>query len=711
MKHNDLIRVCFSLFALSFTISLINDAVYAQSSALEEVVVTAQRRTTDLQSTAISASVLSGEDLIDKSINNLEFIQYSAPSVKISNYGSANVFSIRGVGRTQVDIDVPSGVVIYRDGAPTIAGYFQGEPYFDIKSIEVLRGPQGTFVGKSASGGAVFINTRDPELGDHVSGSIEGGYGNNDTKEVTGIVNIPVNDTFAVRGAFKHLDSNDFYDSITGNYTGHPGERDLNSFRGSLLWTPNKNFEALVKVDYHDLDFGGNAVSSYGTDPYNVVNNGDIRYHDKSTRVVGDLSYIFNNGVKLRSLSAYQFLDSVNNLDINASDPLFYQFKSSFTVDIISEEINLISPEDQRLRWVLGFLYFQQEADVPYWQKDGFTFTGGGFGTDYPWLTSPWFKHEDEWSIFGHVAYNLTDKLDIEAGLRYSDYYTDQFTEWVFGDGTTPPTLVFAPPGTQKLSEGSVDGQITLNYTVNEQHFLYALISRGHTVGGINIFPPFREYKEMEVWNYEGGWKANWMNDEVRTQTTVFYQDIDNFQVNFEQQIGLGQDNRNAPGGSTIWGIEFSAQAHVNNWHVDANLAYLDSDIGPFAGVTDPFTVMPTDRSGIQIPYLSKWAGNFGIAYDYQFGGDYILTPRYDIGYTEGSQSKLWDTPLVTLKDRVISNVNVTLRPGSDKWSATFWMTNAFNYRYIAAIQNLGSLRYAGRPQEFGFRVKYNFGM
>src|SRR6185369_16738831 len=96
---------------------------------------------------------------------------------QISDYASANTFNIRGIGQAQVDIDLPSGVVIYRDGVPTLTGYFQNAPYYDIASVEVLRGPQGTFVGKSAAAGAVFIRTRDPELGS-TGGDLTLGAGN-----------------------------------------------------------------------------------------------------------------------------------------------------------------------------------------------------------------------------------------------------------------------------------------------------------------------------------------------------------------------------------------------------------------------------------------------------------------------------------------------------------------------------------------------------
>lgn len=720
--NNSLVRAVLPLVVLAVGL-LISMAANAQSSSdepsakrsqLEEIVVTAEKRTENLQTTALSATVLTGDMLSDKGITNLYQIQYAAPSVTIASQASANEFNIRGVGKSQVDIDVPNGVMIYRDGAPTLTGYFQNEPYFDLKSVEVLRGPQGTFVGRSAAGGAVFINTNDPDP-THFYGSLQGGGGNFSEKEFTGIVNIPISDKLAVRADYYHLDSGNFYDKIYGNYTGHPGTRDLNSFRGNLLWEPNSQFSALIKVDYNDLDFGGNVVSSPGYPLFTVEQNGDLAYHDKNTRVVGTLKYTFENGTSIKSLTAYQNLDSVNNLDLNGSVPAFYQFKSKFNVQVVSQELDLISPDTQRLRWIGGFLYFKQDVDVPPWQDNGFTFTGGPFAADYPWLTSPWKQHQDEWSVFGHLSYDLTDTVSLDGGVRYNNYNTDQFTDWTFGDGTFPPTLQFTPPGTQKLHENSVDGQVSLNWKVNDAHFLYALFSRGHIVGGINIFPPFREYQEEEVFNYEGGWKASWMDDSVRTQATIYYQAFNHFQVNYEQLAAFGapgQDNRNAPGHSSIYGFEFSMQGHINDWHPDFAFAYMHSDIGVFRNVIDPFTLQNIDLSHERTPYSPKFTVSGGLSYDFHLTGmasGFTLTPRMDISYVSQTQSKLWPESLVTMKARTLANAQVVLDAPNDKWSLTFWMTNAFDKRYVAGIQNLASLYYAGRPREFGARVKYNF--
>ncbi len=672
---------------------------------MEELVVTAERRESDVQETAISASVMSGEQLEEKGVVDLYTIQYAAPSMTIAHFGSANEFNIRGIGRTQVDIDVPSGVVIYRDGAPTIAGYFQTEPYYDLKSVEVLRGPQGTFVGKNAAGGAVFINTNDPDPS-QFSASVEAGLGNFGLWEVTGIVNVPVTDTLAIRASYRHLDSDDFYDSLSGNYTGHPASRDLDSYRFAVEWAPTEALVGSLKVDYHDLDFGGNVVSSPGFPIYDVEQNGDIAYEDQSLRVVGNIAYEFANGLTLNSISAYQDLDSLNNLDLNGSLPVFSQFKSNFSVDIITQELTLISPADQTVRWILGAFYFEQNVDVPDWTKDGFTFTGdvffsGGGATDYPWLTTPWDKHEDEWSLFGHAAYDLAEQWEIEAGVRYTKYATDQTTDYRFGLGDAPPVDVFAA-GTQDLDESSVDGQVALNYQMSDEHFLYALFSRGHVTSGINIFPPYRQYDEMEVRNYELGWKARWQDDAIRTQATLYLLDFDNYQVNFESpDIAIGQDNRNAPGDSQIKGVELSAQAHVDNWYADLAFAYMMSDIGNFDGVIDPFTGEEVSLSGNRTPYSPKVTFNVGLAY-------LRLTPRVDVSYVSDTQSKLWDTPLVEIEQRTIVNGRLVLAAPDDRWSVTGWITNALDEKYVAGIQNLATLYYAGRPREYGVTFKYN---
>jgi iron complex outermembrane receptor protein len=716
--------------AMACATSLFSVGVPAQSppsgstEKLEEVIVTAQRRAESLQNVPTSATVLTADLMEEKAVDSLNELQYAAPAVTISGFGSANIFNIRGIGRSQVDIDVPSGVVIYRDGAPTLAGYFQNEPYFDLDSVQVFRGPQGTFVGKSAAGGAVFINTKNPELG-QFAGSVEADVGNFSAKDLTAVVNIPASETFALRLAYKHYDRDKFYHSITGNFTGHPGEVDNNSVRLGILWQPSANLSSVLKIDYSHLDFGGNPTSVYGEDPLgDLAQNADFAYNDSSVRAILDVKYKTDGGLTFTSLSGYQDVDTVNNLDVNATLPLYYYFQSRANVKTFSQEFNLISPDDQRLKWVLGAFYERQKADIPTWDKGGFNFIGNGFPPTYPWATTPWQKTEDEWAAFGHLSYNVSDAVQLEAGARYSHYKLDQFTYWILNFGGTPPN-----PGDpnsfpwsghvggdrQELSEGSLDGQVALNWKVNGQHFVYGLVSRGHITGGVNLFPQFLAYKEMQVINYEIGWKASFLDDRFRTQTTVYYETFDNYQANFSQVTIAGINNptnRNAETQSRISGAEFSAQAHIGGLRVDVGAAYLDSKLGTFSDVVDPFRTPPdniVNLSGARTPFSPKFTGNLGLAYDFLIGGDFTLTPRVDVSHISETQAALWDTPLETLKARTLTNALLTLEPGSKKWSASLWATNLSDLHYVSGIQNNATLYYAGAPRQFGVRGKYNF--
>ena len=137
-------------------------AAKSAAGGVEEVVVTAERRAVDLQKSALSASVLTGEELQNKGVTVVDQLQFIAPNVTIDNFGQGIDFNIRGIGKGEHNTQTTPGVITYRDGIPTFPGYFGEEPYYDVANIQVLRGPQGTFAGQSAIGGAVFVTTNDP---------------------------------------------------------------------------------------------------------------------------------------------------------------------------------------------------------------------------------------------------------------------------------------------------------------------------------------------------------------------------------------------------------------------------------------------------------------------------------------------------------------------------------------------------------------------
>ena len=173
--------------------------------------VTAERRSEDVMRTPISADVLSGADLQSKGVLKVDDLQFVSPAVTINNFGQGIDFNIRGIGKGEHNSQTLTGVITYRDGVPTFPGYLTEEPYYDIASIEILRGPQGTFVGQNATGGAVFANSNNPVIGGDYNGYGFAQYGNYNDINLQGALNIPISDTLAIRIAAFGETRDSFY--------------------------------------------------------------------------------------------------------------------------------------------------------------------------------------------------------------------------------------------------------------------------------------------------------------------------------------------------------------------------------------------------------------------------------------------------------------------------------------------------------------------
>jgi iron complex outermembrane receptor protein len=687
------------------------------SSGNTPIVVTAQRREENLQDVPIAASVLSGEELENQGVDGLVALQFAAPGLSVTDISSANILNIRGIGRSAVDIELSSGVVIYRDGVPTFPGYFQNEPYYDIESIEVLRGPQGTFVGKSAAGGAIFINTASPDLSGF-SGRIEGEVGNFDQFGGTAIVNAPLSSEFAVRVAYHHFERGEpLVDSLTGPYTGRPGRPNLDSIRFGALWEPTNNFSFELRVDLSDLDFGGGIASAAGLPLYDLFFTGDYDYVDRSARVVGQFSYTFDSGHELRSTTGYQFTNTVNDNGFRGRDDTFGQFESSGDFELISEEINLISPSgpEHPFSYVIGAFAQRTDQEIFEYERDGFNIFGapgdlGGFviSSDFPYFSfgAPYRNREDELAVFADLRYRFSDQWEAEFGIRYSRYEVDNSTNIVFGNGASPPALPFYVAD-QGFTENDVDGKLAITFHPTPDHNIYALVARGHVTAGFGLANGLYFDKEI-VWSYEGGWKATWAGGTVTTQVGAFYQTLSNFQAQFEEENLQINVIRNSLSGSEIYGLEAAIQARLGNFNFDASLALLESNLGTYPPVVSPFTGQVVTISGAQAPFSPSFAFNALASYEFPLGGEYTLTPRATFSYVSSQNGTLIEDPSTTMGSRTL--VNAGLRLDSGRWYAELWATNLFDERYLAGVQNFGNQAFPGPPRQYGLRFGIRFG-
>ena len=697
-----------------------------------EIVITAERRSTSLQRTGVAASVLTGEDLIRKSVNTVEQLQFSTPSLTVNTSGQANSFNIRGIGKSEISSSVGVGVVTYRDGVPTFPGYFQSEPYYDIQSVEVLRGPQGTFAGGNATGGAVFITETNPTL-DRVKGFATAQYGNYNQFKAQGAINLPLSDTLAIRVA-TNLEKRDSFFTVNGPYSGNPGNLKSVSGRASLLWQPDSHLRLLVKGDYNHVEFGGfpNSPAYFGSantptlntsDPFTVTSNARLSGQDEFGRISANLSYTFDSGLMIRSISGFQKGTLQEELDADGTSARNDTFQDFVNEHIWSQEVNIISPDTGRFTWLVGGFYQFDKYEFP---------VGNGYVALSPTgvvrsLRIEGTNPHTATAAFAQVGYKLTEALQVTLGGRWSRTTSRN-------DVTYPIELFLGALPTLKTTlvqhdfnaNENVDGKIALNWTIDRDNFVYAFVATGTKAGGLNGANLFgvtpRGFVPEKVTDYELGWKSTLLNGHLRTQLGGYYNTYKNFQVTIvDPNTPNFNSIFNVTRSTTLYGLEGSAQGSFDKFLFDFSTSVSHSSLGQFFAF-DPRTAHTGACNAVNGPatttgcidlgdrrqsYSPKFTLSAGAQYSVPVAESITLTPRLDYAHI----SAVWGTLFQArglgdrLEARNIMNAQLTLTNGT--WSVAGFSTNLTDQSYIGSLN--GIRRQAGAPRQYGVRVSTTF--
>jgi len=680
-------------------------------NTLEKVTVTATRRAEPLQTTSLSATVLSGEDLLKAGVDVVDQLQFVTPSTAANNFGQGVNITIRGIGKAETNSQTGTGVITYRDGVATFPGYLATEPYYDIASVQILRGPQGTFGGQNATGGAILVESNNPDIKGGTHGYLAGAAGNYSALAFQGAVNVPINDTLAARVAFNTYNRDSFW-TITGPYTGGDGSIRSQSGRLGLLWQPVKALTVLLKTDYNHIDMGAFPADPVNAtnDPFNITSNADQRALDRFGRTTLKVEYTFDDGTVFRSVSGHQHGNTQYRADLDgtAADPRNWSFQDSVDEKIDSQEFNLISSDSGAFTWIAG----------AYGQKDTHIFPLGQFVTGVP-LGSPYTEYRlsgtnPAWTLaaFGQVGYKISPDLKLSVEGRYSKNRTSNDVA-VIQYGT--------PINDQQSAEfKNFSGKLALDWTVSEGQFLYAFLASGFRPGGLNVPvglgqpAPFDAEKVRTV---EAGWKADWMGGKVNTQFSAFYNNYRNFQVTigYPQYPTFGFE-LNTPNPTKIYGFEGQLQAQLGDgWSARANLGLLHSRIGAFYA-TDPrvATTSPCDPlagpasascvnlDGHEQTYAPKLTFNMSLERRFVWG-DHTITPRINYAHVGQQWATLFENRASgdQLGNRDLLGAQVDWEHGD--WTGSLFSTNLTDRRYISAIGS--GLRYAGAPRQYGVRL------
>lgn len=718
------------LTASSVVLASAGGGAFAQDSsprknALEEVVITAQKRAQSAQDVPLSVSAFNADTLNRVGAIGLDDITFRTPNFEYSDFGELKLSapSIRGVFQ--------SGS--FGAGADPAVGFYLDEVYlgnnvgnnidlFDVERIEVLRGPQGTLFGRNTIGGAVNITTRKPS--DELEGAAELTVGNYEYTRVRGYVSGPI-----VKGKLLGKISGVYSDrdGLTKNdYLGNRINDQHNwGVRSQLLFLPSDLTEVTVSLNYREVDQHGGGYEIVEFTPYldgstdpnftydpgkpddyridqNLQNEETLEAWDAAVKVVHSFE-----SVDFTSITSYSEHDyfSLNDTDrtpfdwIEDGDP---EERMAF-----SQELRIASNQEQRLDWIAGLYYFYQDTTNVAYLRFGQDFNELALGI--PAGTQPDGYGFSEGTIkatsyagYVHGTYDLGSGFEATVGVRL----THDKKKLEFEQTDASGLLGDIPFFTDSDSWTEFTGDATLSYFWSDEVMNYVRVSRGYKSGGFNDafgaeFNP--SFDPEYAWNFEAGLKSQWLDNRLIFNATAFHLVWDDIQIaDIIPGAGISVAVGNF-GEAESTGLELELSAvPVENLEVSANIGYLDAEFTEGNSLGNV-----TKGDDLPGPKLSS---SIAATYYQSLGNDKELT--WFLEYLYKGQHRVAGDPLPAIgfeqESFDLLNARLSFGPQSGNWSLSLWGRNLTDETYVTRFFDLSGVDVIGSNfQQLGERRTY----
>jgi iron complex outermembrane receptor protein len=607
------VRAAALLLGVSFSTLLLATAASAEEASstteLGEVIVTAERRSENLQKVPVSVSVMPTEEVRAGQAGGDDTLLSLSGKVP-SFYAETTTgrifprFYIRGLGNIDFYLGASQPVSIIQDDVILEHVVLKSNPVFDLQDVEVLRGPQGSLFGRNTTAGIVKFDTIKPTQ--TLEGRAQVSYGSYNTVTFDGGIGGPiVADKLAVRlsALFQHRDdwvdntfagpSDDGTVTPKKNAMGGFNEKDA---RLQLLFTPNEQLSILASGHVRDYDgastlFLRSALTKGSNDtnvPRDKVSYDEAQDNPQAYRTRGaalHVAYDFGPAT-LTSISAWESTDGYSRGDTDGGAAANFGgigFGESMgqvrNLDQLTQELRLASNGDSRLKWQVGGLLFDSRDTTDFYQR-GFFLNPGVAGAN----PNNWVRLHDvntSWAIFGQASYAVTDALTITAGVRETE--DTKKTRLVKTADTVTGAVTYTGRKFVRLSDTKPSWDLSALYQVNPDVSLYARIAtgfRGPTIQGRSaVFnADFTTANSETITSYEGGFKSNLLNNSLRLNASVFAYTVDDIQLNGNDSNGNGvlfnADKAKA------YGLEADAEwLPITNLRLTGGLSLLHTEI------------------------------------------------------------------------------------------------------------------------------------
>ena len=707
-------------------------------TVLEEVIVTAEKRESSLQDTALSITAYDGDYLRSFEIQEVQDLSVQTPSMAFSRAGGEAQIYLRGVGNNTFGIGVDPSVALHLDGVYLGRSQMGLGQFLDVERVEVLRGPQGTLYGRNATGGTLNIISKKP--GDEWNGDIQGYFGNFDRKDVRLGVGGPVSDQVGVRVAFRAMDDDGFTDDLDPAGGDEIDDQSALVGRATLEFTPVENLSLTVTGDWTDFTSGNRTIRPLddtgiaqvlGALPlgdFDETRNNLPTFHDFQTGgVTATLVWDITPNIQLTSVTGYRtFEDQFQfNTDGTELDVTITQFERD--TEQFSQEIRLASVGLDRWEWMIGGFYYNEEKEEALGLPNRKFLTGGN-----PPYTPNSFNifgenETDSVAVFGQVSFQATEKIKLTFGARYTDEEKEDLgaTRFIGGDftGISTPANTTNPTVVRDVTESwdAFTPKFGIDYDHTDDMKFYFTASRGFKSGGTNSLSTQPTPFDPEfVWAYEGGLKSTFNGGRTRANFAGFYYDYEDLQVSTFIDGTVRIDNATT---ADIFGFEAEISTIVTeNLTWDFNFSYLDAEYGnfvsTFAGSSE--VVNLEGNTLINAPEFKIYSA---VNYEQPLvsGGTLAFTGQVsyqdEVFFTKENES------LLSQDGFALVDVRLAYRPADARWEIAGVARNLFDEEYFQNgvrftsmndatrdPRNLGHpLAYPGEGRSYGVQLRYSF--
>jgi iron complex outermembrane recepter protein len=726
---------------------------------MDEIIVTAQKRSERLQDVPISISVADSQAIADSRITRADELGQIIPGLQ-ANGGiapSQPIYAIRGISMNDYSLNQSGPVATYNDevykGNPAILGV----SFYDLERVEVLRGPQGTLYGKNATGGAVNLITRAP--GFTTEGYLNLTGGNYARKEAQGAFQTPLSDRVALRVAFTFERADGWFKNL------QPGEADMSetrnwAVRASLLFKASDKLTFTLRTStslenpIHDGIYSQPGPSGIGAGVYALFQdsmtnpNSDyfrpsglcrrctqsdnpVRQDNRTYAVALNTQYQFNDSLALTSITSYDsgnfsYMEDGDGSPLKVINDYFYDKDKQFTQDL------RLSFSGDRLNSLVGAYFFDERvfninglplftdidanADgvLNYLDCEAASPVGCNFQNQF-------HQHKTSLALYTDDSYRISDHVSLRAGLRFThDKATlSQFMSQMFGSDNVlianvipgSDTDLYATTG-RGFTTNNVSPKVGIDYKTSEGSLLYFTYSRGYRGGSFNgqsfFLPEELSTTQSEtVTDYEIGTKASLFDRRLELNSSAFYYDYKNQQFIDVDPLTGAQPLVNLPL-SRIFGAEFQIAARpVRDVRITGGMSLLNTRVkeGSLGGES---------IVGNSIVNAPKFNGTLAVDWDVIHANWGSVTARIDGNYLSKQYFDLENRPTSSQGGYGLVNARFGWKMANDKVGVDFWVRNIADTFYttdkIDLLSGFGFIyNRVGNPRTFGATLALHF--